>query len=110
MKQIATHNQTNFSGVSLWTKCCFFGLLSIFVHVTLVLPFTEGQNINTAIAENMADTESELETEELDEVVEETIAILLPSMLILPNQWAELAVNAENNLHDSLFGPPPDLI
>jgi hypothetical protein len=83
-------------------------LLSIFVLNTVVLPFTDIQNRDTAIAENTADTESELET--LDEILEDVFENLLPAVDIPPNEWAELAVAAENNLQKPLFGPPPELI
>jgi hypothetical protein len=98
------------SAIPFLARWCAFGLLSVFVHLTVVLPFTDIHNVDTAIAENMADTESELETEELDEVVEDALAKLLTAGVVSQNQWAELAVTAENNLHVSLFGPPPELI
>jgi hypothetical protein len=98
------------SAISFFARWCVFGLLSIFVLNTVVLPFTDIQNSAPAIAENTADTASELETEALDELFEAALENLLPVVDLPPNEWAELAVAAENNLQEPLFGPPPELI
>ena len=98
------------SVIPLWARFCAVGLFYVFIHFSVVLPFTDFQQVDIAVTENMGDKEGEIETEELDEVVESTIDNMFPPMVVQQNLLAELAVNALNNLHYNLFGPPPESI
>ena len=98
------------SVIPLWARFCSVGLFYVFIHFSVVLPFTDFQQVDIAVTENMGDKEGEIETEELDEVVEPAFDNLFPPVVVQQNLVAELAVNALNNLHYNLFGPPPEFI
>ena len=94
----------------LWVRFCAIGLFYVFIHFSVVLPFTEFQQVDIAVTENIGDKGSEIETEELDEVVEPKFDNLLPPVVVQNNFLSRLAVNTLNNLHYNFFGPPPEFI
>jgi hypothetical protein len=98
------------AGIPFWTRLCVIGLLSIFIHFKVVLPVSAIQQTDLAETESIGEKESELETEELDEVVESAINNLFPPMAVQLSAWSELASNALNNFPYNLFDPPPECI